>query len=52
VTSAVDSDDRPTEDRTTELLSEANTVLERMRTVQERLDGLEENEIVLIERDE
>jgi hypothetical protein len=52
VTSAVDSDDRPTEDRTTELLSEANTVLERMRIVQERLDGLGENEIVLIERDE
>lgn len=52
VTSVVDSDDRPTEERTAELLSEANTVLERMRTVQKQLDDLEENAIVLIDRDE
>jgi hypothetical protein len=52
VTSVVDADERPTEDRTTELLSEANTVLERMRTVQERLDDLDENDIVVIERTE
>jgi hypothetical protein len=52
VTSVVDADDRPTDDRTKGLLSEANTVLERMRTVQETLDELEENEIVVIESSE
>jgi len=52
VTSVLDADERPTEDRTTELLSEANTVLERMRTVQEKLDSLNENDIVVIENSE
>jgi hypothetical protein len=50
VTSVVAADERPTEDRTTELLAEANTLLERMRTVQEKLDDLEENDIAVIER--
>jgi hypothetical protein len=52
VTAAVDGDERPSEARTTELLSEANTVLKRMRTVQDRLDDLDDGEIVLIERNE
>jgi hypothetical protein len=52
VTSVVDADERPTEDRTTELLSEANTVLERMRAAQNQLDHIGDGEIVLITRTE
>jgi hypothetical protein len=49
VTDVVDADERPTEDRVSELLSEAETVLNRMRTVQEELDGLSDESIVLID---
>ncbi|SEO75734.1 hypothetical protein SAMN05216388_101856 [Halorientalis persicus] len=49
VTAAVDADERPTEERVNELLSEAETVLERIRGVKERLDGLEDGRIVLLE---
>jgi hypothetical protein len=49
VTAVVDADERPSEDRVTELLSESKTVLERIRNVDERLDGLSGGSIVLIE---
>jgi hypothetical protein len=49
VTDVVDADERPTEDRVSELLSEAKTVLNRMRTVQEQLDELRDESIVLID---
>jgi hypothetical protein len=49
VTAAVDADERPSEARTSELLSEATTILERMRTAQQRLDDLDDGDIVLIE---
>jgi hypothetical protein len=49
VTAAVDADERPSEERVTELLSESNTVLERIRDLKERLDGLDEGSIVLLE---
>jgi len=52
VTAVVDADERPTEERSEELLSEAKTVLGRMRTVQEQLDGLDDDEIVLIDKSE
>ncbi|MFC7074432.1 hypothetical protein ACFQJ7_08255 [Halovenus rubra] len=51
VTDVVDADERPTEDRVSELLSEAETVLNRMRTVQEELDELSDESIVLIDRE-
>jgi len=49
VTTVVDADDRPSEDRVTELLSDANTVLGRIRAANETLDELEDGDIVLIE---
>ncbi|QLC34352.1 hypothetical protein EFA46_009075 [Halarchaeum sp. CBA1220] len=49
VTSAVDADERPSEDRVNELLSESKTVLERIQSVKNRLDGLEDGSIVLVE---
>jgi hypothetical protein len=49
VTAVVDADDRPTEDRSEELLSEARTVLDRLRIVNETLDGLANGSIVLLE---
>jgi len=52
VTDVVDADDRPTEEQTNELLSEARTVLERMQSVQKQLDDLEEDSIVVIDRSE
>ncbi|WP_415383021.1 hypothetical protein [Halosimplex sp. TS25] len=52
VTTVVDADERPTEERSEELLSEAKTILERMRTMQEELDGLDDDDIVLIDRTE
>lgn len=52
VTAVVDAEERPTEERSEELLSEAKTVLERMRAVQEQLDGLDDEEIVLIDKAE
>ena len=48
VTAVVDTDDRPTEDRSEELLSESKTVLTRMRTVQGKLGGLIDESIVSI----
>ncbi|RRJ28508.1 hypothetical protein [Halocatena pleomorpha] len=52
VTAAVNADERPTEERSEELLSEAKTILDRMRTIQEQLDGLGDDEIVLIDKAE
>jgi hypothetical protein len=50
VTSVVDVGDRPTEGRTNELLSQANTRLERIRDVRDELDALTDDSIVLIDR--
>jgi hypothetical protein len=49
VTSAVDAESRPSENRVTEFLSDANTVLGRRRTVNETLDELDDRSIVVIE---
>jgi hypothetical protein len=49
VTGVVDADNRPTDERTTELLDEAETLLNRIRELQEKLDGVEPGSIVLIE---
>jgi hypothetical protein len=49
VTAAVDADERPSEERVNELLSEAKKVLERIQSVNGRLDGLEDGSIVLLE---
>jgi hypothetical protein len=49
VTSVVNTDDRPTEEKANELLSEAKTVLDRIDSVRETLDNLEDDSIVLIE---
>jgi hypothetical protein len=49
VTKVVDADDRPSKDRVNELLSEANTVLGRIRFVNGELDELEDGSIVVIE---
>jgi hypothetical protein len=48
VTAAVDAESRPSEERVNELLSESKKVLERIQSVKERLDGLEEGSIVLL----
>ncbi|ELZ40995.1 hypothetical protein C471_07425 [Halorubrum saccharovorum DSM 1137] len=45
----VDADDRPSEARATELLSDANDLLDRVRAVNERLDALDDGSLVLIE---
>ncbi|WP_245545399.1 hypothetical protein [Halomicrobium katesii] len=50
VTAIVDEDERPSEERVNELLSESKTVLERSRAFKERLDGLDEGSIVLVEK--
>ena len=49
VTTAVDADDRPSEERVNELLSGARTVLDRIRGAKGQLDDLEEGSIVLLE---
>jgi hypothetical protein len=49
VTSAVDADERPSEERVNELLSESRTVLERIQTVNDYLNQLEDSSIVLID---
>ncbi|WP_136689170.1 hypothetical protein [Halorhabdus amylolytica] len=49
VTTVVDSEERPGEERVSELLSDANTVLDRIRAVNVNLDELEDGDIVLIE---
>ena len=49
---AVDDGERPSERRASELLASARTVLERAERVQERLDALDDGEIVLIDTEE
>jgi hypothetical protein len=49
VTEVVDNDDRPPEDRATELLEEAETLLTRIRDVKATLDDVNDRSIVLIE---
>ncbi|MCF2206457.1 hypothetical protein KVP02_02080 [Halobacterium salinarum] len=49
VTTAVESEERPTGEQADELLSEAKTVLRRLSGISKRIDTLEENSIVLIE---
>ena len=49
VTGVVDAEERPTEERVTELFAQSKTVLNRIRGANERLDGLEDGSIVLIE---
>jgi len=45
----VDADDRPTDERATELLDEAEELLGRIREVREALDDVDEGSIVLVE---
>jgi hypothetical protein len=49
VTTAVDADEKPSEDRVNELLSESQTVLDRAKKVKRQLDTLEDGRIVLFE---
>jgi uncharacterized membrane protein len=49
VTAAVDADERPSEERVNELLSDAKTVMARLTAVRDRLDTLEDDSIVLLE---
>ena len=49
VTGSVDADDRPADERTTELLDESGKLLVRIRDVKGVLDEADEREIVLIE---
>jgi hypothetical protein len=49
VTGLVDTGDRPTDERATELLDEAETLLARIREVRAALDDVEDGGIVLIE---
>jgi hypothetical protein len=49
VTGLVDADDRPTDERATELLDEAEELLARIREVREALDDVDEGGIVMIE---
>ncbi|GAB7121111.1 hypothetical protein [Natrinema sp. JCM 9743] len=50
VTALVDADERPTEEQVNGLLSESKPLLNRINGINERIDKLEEGEIVLIER--
>ena len=50
ITAVVDTEERPSEERVNELLSESSTVLERIQTVNEYLDQLEDSSIVLINK--
>jgi len=50
VTAAVDADDRPTDERATELLWRSREkLLSRIRAVRDALDDVDEGSIVLIE---
>jgi len=49
VTALVDDDDRPTDERATELLDESEKLLTRIRAVKETLDDVDDGDIVLIE---
>ena len=50
VDAAVSGGERPSKARTGELLDEADAMLDRLRTVQQRLDELEDGSVVLIDR--
>ena len=52
ITALVDDDDRPTDERASELLDEAEELLSRIRKVREQLDSTEDGCIVMIEADE
>ncbi len=52
VTAALEAEERPDEGRVEELVAEAETLLDRIRTVRETLDDLEDESIVLIENRE
>jgi hypothetical protein len=52
VTDAVDGDERPEQVRTTELLSEATTILERVETIQAHMNKLDDGAVVRIDRSE
>jgi hypothetical protein len=49
VTGVVATDDRPTDERATELLDESEKLLARIRAVRAALDGVDDGDIVLIE---
>jgi hypothetical protein len=49
VTESIAGDDRPTEDQAAELLDEAETLLSRIREVNDALDSVDDGSIVLIE---
>ncbi|GGJ00844.1 hypothetical protein GCM10008995_08390 [Halobellus salinus] len=49
VTGLVDANDRPTDERATELLDEAEKLLARIRAVRDALDDVDDGDIVLIE---
>lgn len=49
VTEAVADDDRPTDDQATDLLDEAETLLIRIRKIDDALDSVDDGNIVLIE---
>ncbi|AZH24851.1 hypothetical protein [Haloplanus aerogenes] len=49
VTGVVDADDRPTDERATELLDESEKLLARIREVRAALDDVDDGDIVLIE---
>jgi hypothetical protein len=50
VTGLVDANDRPTDERATELLDESEKLLARIREVKDALDGGDEGSIVMIEK--
>jgi hypothetical protein len=52
VTAALEAGERPEEARVEELVTEAETLLERIQDVRDSLDGLEDRRIVLIENRE
>ena len=52
ITAALEAEERPEETRVEELVAEAETLLERVRSVRETLDGLEDGDIVVIENAE
>jgi len=52
VTAALEAEERPAEARVEALVDDAETLLDRVRTVREALDGLDDESIVLIEKEE
>jgi hypothetical protein len=49
VTAVVDTEERPNEERATDFLEEAETVLARIREVRAALDEVDDGSIVLLE---